>query len=290
MWVGGVGVGVGGGGGACGERLNTHPPIAPPMPRWCRRLDKLVGVPVINIHIWFDRKLSTVDHLLFSRSPLLSVYADMSVACREYYDPGGLGAAEAAAVGAVVGASWVPLGCNHGCRRVQPWVQAGAAMGAGECSHGCGDFVGVLCCSECILARPPPPLTCQPVSQCPPPAPLTLPWVPPTPSPSPLPHPPRPLPAPSPALLPSAPACRQEHAGCCPPAHFTASSIPHPLTHPLTLPSCPLPLPADKSMLELVFAPAEKWIGRPDEEIIAATMKVGGLRFRVGGGGQRCGC
>jgi hypothetical protein len=28
---------------------------------------------VINIHIWFDRKLSTVDHLLFSRSPLLSV-------------------------------------------------------------------------------------------------------------------------------------------------------------------------------------------------------------------------
>jgi 15-cis-phytoene desaturase len=27
-------------------------------------------------------------------------------------------------------------------------------------------------------------------------------------------------------------------------------------------------------MLELVFAPAEKWIGRPDEEIIAATMTV----------------
>jgi uncharacterized protein with NAD-binding domain and iron-sulfur cluster len=24
-----------------------------------RRLDKLVGVPVINIHIWFDRKLTT---------------------------------------------------------------------------------------------------------------------------------------------------------------------------------------------------------------------------------------
>ena len=51
-----------------------------------KRMDKLVGVPVINIHIWFDRKLSTVDHLLFSRSPLLSVYADMSVTCKEYYD------------------------------------------------------------------------------------------------------------------------------------------------------------------------------------------------------------
>jgi hypothetical protein len=27
-----------------------------------------------------------VDHLLFSRSPLLSVYADMSTTCKEYYD------------------------------------------------------------------------------------------------------------------------------------------------------------------------------------------------------------
>ncbi|PKU80286.1 Phytoene dehydrogenase, chloroplastic/chromoplastic [Dendrobium catenatum] len=36
----------------------------------------------------FDRKLkNTYDHLLFSRSPLLSVYADMSVTCKEYYDP-----------------------------------------------------------------------------------------------------------------------------------------------------------------------------------------------------------
>ncbi|KAJ9691771.1 hypothetical protein PVL29_011080 [Vitis rotundifolia] len=53
-----------------------------------RRLDKLVGVPVINVHIWLDRKLkNTYDHLLFSRSPLLSVYADMSVTCKEYYNP-----------------------------------------------------------------------------------------------------------------------------------------------------------------------------------------------------------
>ncbi|KAJ7979138.1 Phytoene desaturase [Quillaja saponaria] len=53
-----------------------------------QRLEKLVGVPVINVHIWFDRKLkNTYDHLLFSRSPLLSVYADMSVTCKEYYNP-----------------------------------------------------------------------------------------------------------------------------------------------------------------------------------------------------------
>lgn len=78
-----------------------------------KQLDELEGVPVINIHIWFDRKLTTVDHLLFSRwgkscrqhrglslrppmarhllssharSNLLSVYADMSTTCKEYYD------------------------------------------------------------------------------------------------------------------------------------------------------------------------------------------------------------
>ncbi|KAK4349760.1 hypothetical protein RND71_029073 [Anisodus tanguticus] len=53
-----------------------------------QKLEKLVGVPVINVHIWFDRKLkNTEDNLLFSRSPLLSVYADMSVTCKEYYNP-----------------------------------------------------------------------------------------------------------------------------------------------------------------------------------------------------------
>ena len=50
------------------------------------KLDGLRGVPVINIHLWFDRKLTEIDHLLFSRSPLLSVYADMSNTCREYED------------------------------------------------------------------------------------------------------------------------------------------------------------------------------------------------------------
>jgi 15-cis-phytoene desaturase len=43
------------------------------------QLKGLNGVPVINVHIWFDRKLSTVDHLLFSRSKTLSVYAGAGV-------------------------------------------------------------------------------------------------------------------------------------------------------------------------------------------------------------------
>ncbi len=52
-----------------------------------QRLEGLKGVPVINIHLWFDRKLTDIDHLLFSRSELLSVYADMSITCKEYEDP-----------------------------------------------------------------------------------------------------------------------------------------------------------------------------------------------------------
>lgn len=49
-----------------------------------RQLDELKGIPVINIQLWFDRKLNSIDGLCFSRSPLLSVYADMSNNCQEY--------------------------------------------------------------------------------------------------------------------------------------------------------------------------------------------------------------
>ncbi|MCG9886633.1 MAG: 15-cis-phytoene desaturase [Cyanobacteria bacterium] len=52
-----------------------------------KQLDGLEGVPVINVHLWFDRKVTDIDHLLFSRSPLLSVYADMSNTCKEYANP-----------------------------------------------------------------------------------------------------------------------------------------------------------------------------------------------------------
>lgn len=52
-----------------------------------KKLEGLEGVPVINLHLWFDRKLTDIDHLLFSRSDLLSVYADMSNTCKEYADP-----------------------------------------------------------------------------------------------------------------------------------------------------------------------------------------------------------
>ncbi|MDX2100830.1 MAG: 15-cis-phytoene desaturase [Leptolyngbyaceae cyanobacterium bins.59] len=52
-----------------------------------QNLEGLEGVPVINLHLWFDRKLTDVDQLLFSRSDLLSVYADMSITCKEYEDP-----------------------------------------------------------------------------------------------------------------------------------------------------------------------------------------------------------
>lgn len=52
-----------------------------------KQMSKLEGVEVINLHLWFERKITEIDHLLFSRSPLLSVYADMSNTCKEYADP-----------------------------------------------------------------------------------------------------------------------------------------------------------------------------------------------------------
>lgn len=64
--------------------------ILPPSWReqdYFKQLNGLEGVPVINLHLWFDRKLTDIDHLLFSRSPLLSVYADMSNTCRAYENP-----------------------------------------------------------------------------------------------------------------------------------------------------------------------------------------------------------
>lgn len=51
-----------------------------------QQMQELEGIPVINLHMWFDKKLKGVDHLCFSRSKYLSVYADMSTTCKEYYD------------------------------------------------------------------------------------------------------------------------------------------------------------------------------------------------------------
>ena len=63
---------------------NICQPLTSPLPP--RQFDELEGIPVINLHIWFDRKLQSIDGLCFSRSPLLSVYADMSTCCKEYED------------------------------------------------------------------------------------------------------------------------------------------------------------------------------------------------------------
>jgi 15-cis-phytoene desaturase len=52
-----------------------------------QQLNELEGVPVISVQIWFDRKLTDIDHTLFSRSPILSVYSDMSNSCQAYADP-----------------------------------------------------------------------------------------------------------------------------------------------------------------------------------------------------------
>ncbi|CAH1422935.1 unnamed protein product [Lactuca virosa] len=62
-----------------------------PIP-YFKKLEKLIGVPVINVHIWFDRKLkNTYDHLLFteewiSRSDTDIIDATMSELSRLFPD------------------------------------------------------------------------------------------------------------------------------------------------------------------------------------------------------------
>lgn len=69
------------------DPLKVMLPAAWKQMEYFQKLKGLEGVPVINVHLWFDRKLTQIDHLLFSRSPLLSVYADMSNTCKSYANP-----------------------------------------------------------------------------------------------------------------------------------------------------------------------------------------------------------
>ena len=66
------------------DALKLYLPTAWKTMPFFKQLDELSGVPVINVHLWFDRKLRPYDGLVFSRSTLLSVYADMSECCKEY--------------------------------------------------------------------------------------------------------------------------------------------------------------------------------------------------------------
>lgn len=69
------------------DAIKNYLPISWAAMPYFQQLDQLEGVPVISVQIWFDRKLTDIDHTLFSRSPLLSVYSDMSNSCKEYADP-----------------------------------------------------------------------------------------------------------------------------------------------------------------------------------------------------------
>jgi 15-cis-phytoene desaturase len=64
------------------------PPAWADLPFFRNAFDNLKSVPVMNVQLWFDRKLPTDDSLIFSRSKLLSVYADMSTTTREARNDG----------------------------------------------------------------------------------------------------------------------------------------------------------------------------------------------------------
>ncbi len=47
-------------------------------------LEKLEGVPVISVQIWYDRKITTEDNVLFSPDGVIPVYADLASTTPEY--------------------------------------------------------------------------------------------------------------------------------------------------------------------------------------------------------------
>lgn len=66
--------------------MNKFIPRAWSLSPFFRQIEQLQGIPVINIQLWFNKRINSVDQLCFSRSSLLSVYADMSNTCKEYYN------------------------------------------------------------------------------------------------------------------------------------------------------------------------------------------------------------
>lgn len=53
-----------------------------------RNLFHFVGSPVANCQLWFDRKITDVDNLMFARGTTFATFADLSIAATEDYQAG----------------------------------------------------------------------------------------------------------------------------------------------------------------------------------------------------------
>ena len=47
------------------------------------QFDKLEGIPIITLNIYFYRKIGAINNMCFSFSPLLSIYTSIYIICKE---------------------------------------------------------------------------------------------------------------------------------------------------------------------------------------------------------------
>lgn len=53
-----------------------------------RNLHEFVGSPVANCQLWFDRKITDTDNLMFSQGTIFATFADVSITCPEDFQAG----------------------------------------------------------------------------------------------------------------------------------------------------------------------------------------------------------
>ena len=53
--------------------------------KYFRNLHEFVGSPVANCQLWFDRKITDTDNLMFSQGTIFATFADVSITCPEEF-------------------------------------------------------------------------------------------------------------------------------------------------------------------------------------------------------------
>ena len=66
-----------------------------------RNLHEFVGSPVANCQLWFDRKITDTDNLMFSQGTIFATFADVSITCPEDFQAG-MGSANGGSVMSLV--------------------------------------------------------------------------------------------------------------------------------------------------------------------------------------------
>jgi zeta-carotene desaturase len=66
-----------------------------------RNLHQFVGSPVANCQLWFDRKITATDNLMFSQGTTFATFADVSVTCPDDFQKG-MGSAQGGSVMSLV--------------------------------------------------------------------------------------------------------------------------------------------------------------------------------------------